>query len=53
MLKKAYSQYALFVALLKFDFFVFIAFCLQVSMAGCHRTSTLASNLALLSLTHA
>ena len=40
MLKKAYSQYALFVALLKFDFFVFIAFCLQVSTASRRRTKT-------------
>lgn len=31
MLKKAYQQYQIYVVLLKFDFFAFIAFCLQVS----------------------
>jgi hypothetical protein len=31
MLKKALMQYQVYVVLLKFDFFVFLAFCLQVS----------------------
>lgn len=31
ILKKAYQEYQIYVVLLKFDFFVFIAFCLQVS----------------------
>lgn len=40
MLKKAYMQYQVYVALLKFDFFVFIAFCLQVSAEWIHAGPT-------------